>query len=209
MRILATLAVSAALLAADKPEKGFTSLFNGKNLEGWTKSKENEASISIEDGAIKANGPRCIVYYTGSFQNHEFRDFELKVDVMTKPVSNGGIHILTKYQETGWPAQGFEVQVNNSYEKDFRKTGSLYQVADNKENVADDNKWFTEHVIVKGNRIEVFVDGKKVTDWTQPEGWKGTEGWPGRIIQAGTIGFQAHDPGSTVYYKNVRIKPLK
>jgi hypothetical protein len=24
----------------------------------------------------------------------------------------------------------------------------------------------------------------------------------------GTIALQAHDPGSTVYYRNIRIKPL-
>ena len=32
---------------------------------------------------------------------------------------------------------------------------------------------------------------------------------PGRAISGpGTIALQAHDPNSTVYYKNIRIKPL-
>ena len=44
---------------------------------------------------------------------------------MTLPGSNGGIYIDTEYQETGFPLKGFEVQVNNTYAKDPRKTASL------------------------------------------------------------------------------------
>jgi len=54
-----------------------------------------------------------------------FKDFELKVDVMTEPNSNGGIYFHTKFQEKGWPKQGFESQVNVSH-GDWIKTGSLY-----------------------------------------------------------------------------------
>ncbi len=199
----------AALLAADKPEKGFTALFNGKDLTGWEKAKENEGTFTVKDGAIVANGPRCHLYYTGPFKKHEFKNFELKVDVMTQAKSNGGIYFHTAYQEKGWPDKGFEVQVNNSH-GDWRKTASLYMVQDNKEAVAEDGKWFTEHIIVQGDHVQVFVDGKKVTDWTQPAGYKGpNKDMVGRFLQSGTFALQGHDPGSTVAYKNIRVKPLK
>lgn len=210
MRKLVLFALSATLLcAADKPEKGFKSLFNGKDMDGWTIAKENEATFSVKDGAIVANGPRCHLYYTGKVGNHTFTDFELKVDVMTKANSNGGIYFATQYQEKGWPDKGFEVQVNNTFEKDFRKTGSLYMVQDNKVKPADDDKWFTEHIIVKGKNVQVLVDGKKIVDWTQPEDWKGANNSAGRMIAPGTFALQGHDPGSTVYYKNIRVKMLK
>jgi hypothetical protein len=32
---------------------------------------------------------------------------------------------MTEFQERGFPAKGFEIQVNNSYERDPVKTGSL------------------------------------------------------------------------------------
>jgi hypothetical protein len=38
--------------------------------------------------------------------------------------------------------------------------------------------------------------------------WAGTKNFPGRRIGSGTIALQGHDPGSTVDYKNIRIKPL-
>jgi hypothetical protein len=197
-----------ALVPLTAAEKGWTSLFDGKDLTGW-KVNENTSTFSVKDGAIVANGPRSHCFYVGDFQNHNFKDFELKVDVMTLPGSNGGIYIQTEYQDQSWPAKGFEVQVNNTFKADPRRTGSLYQVKDNLAEVAKDNKWFTEHIIVKGDTISVRIDGKPLLEWTQPAGWPGTKEQPDRRIRAGTIALQGHDPGSTVYYKNIRIKPLK
>lgn len=188
-------------------EKGWTSLFNGKDLTGW-KVNEHQDTFSVQDGAIVAHGTRSHCFYVGDFMNHRFKDFELMVDVMTKPNSNGGIYIMTEYQDQGWPSKGFEVQVNNSFDRDPRRTGSLYEVQDYKEKPAEDNVWFTEHVIAKGNTITVMVNGKKTAEWTQPADWNGTKDFVGRRINPGTIALQGHDPGSTVYYKNIRIRPL-
>ena len=200
----------AALLAATiqppATEAGWTQLFNGKDFTGWKIS--NPESFRIEEGAIVANGSPGHAYYDGDFRNHTFRNFELKVDVMTRANSNGGIYVLTEYLEKGWPAKGFEVQVNNTYARDPIKSGSLYQVANVTEPPAKDNEWFTEHIIVKGDTITVRVNDKQLVEWTQPADWQGVKGTPGRRLGPGTIALQAHDPGSTVYYKNIRIKPL-
>jgi hypothetical protein len=206
MKKLAILSL-LALVQLGAAEKGWTSLFNGKDFTGW-KVNENTDTFSIKDGAIVAHGERSHCFYVGNFQNHTFKDYELKVDVMTLPGSNGGIYIDTEFQENGWPGKGFEVQVNNTYAKDPRKTGSLYSVKDNGSEVAKDNQWFTEHIIVKGDTVTILVDDKQVAQWTQPADWAGTKEFPGRRIGPGTIALQGHDKGSTVYYKNIRIKPL-
>ena len=197
--------VAGMLQAPAAAEPGWTSLFNGKDFTGWKIS--NPGSFRIEDGAIVANGSAGHAYYDGEFRNHTFRNFELKVDVMTRPNSNGGIYFLTEYLEKGWPAKGFEVQVNNSA-RDPIRTGSLYQVVNITEAPANDNEWFTEHIIVKGDTITVKVNDRQLLEWTQPADWQGVRGTPGRRLAPGTIALQAHDPGSTVYYKNIRIKPL-
>jgi hypothetical protein len=161
----------------------------------------NPAAFRIENGEIIANGTPGHAYYDGPLLNHTFRDFELKVDVMTKPNSNGGIFILTEFQESGWPSKGFEIQVNNTYTKDPIKTGSLYQIVNINEQLAKDNEWFTEHIIVKGDTITVRVNDKQVVEWKETPDSK-------RKISPGTIALQAHDANSTVHYKNIRIKPL-
>ncbi len=71
-----------------------------------------------------------------------------------------------------------------------------------------DNEWFTEHIVVKGDRVTISLNGKEVVDWTQPADWQGTSDFAGRRIDHGTIALQGHDANSTVYYKNIRIKPL-
>ena len=189
-------------------EEGFTSLFNGKDLTGW-KAAEHPDTFSVEGDVIVTHDPRSHCFYVGDFNHHVFRDFELKVDIMTRPKANGGVYIQTEYQENGWPAKGFEVQVNNTYPGDPRLTGSLYEVADNTAEVAKDNEWFTEDIVVKGDSITVKVNDKLVAQWTQPSGWAGTRSFPGRRIGPGAIALQAHDPGSTVFYKNIRIKLLR
>ncbi len=197
--------LAGALQAPAATEAGFTQLFNGKDFTGWKIS--NPDSFKIENGAIVANGTPGHAYYDGEFRNHTFRNFELKVDVMTRPRANGGIYVLTEYKEKGWPAKGFEVQVNNSH-TDTIRTGSLYQVVNITEAPAKDDEWFTEHIIVKGDTITVRVNDKQLLEWTQPADWQGVRGTPERRLAPGTIALQAHDPGSTVYYKNIRIKPL-
>jgi 3-keto-disaccharide hydrolase len=197
--------VFASWMPSPQTEAGFTQLFNGKDFTGWKIS--NPDSFKIENGAIVANGTPGHAYYDGPVGKHVFRNFELKVDVMTRPNSNGGIYIMTEFQEKGWPSKGFEVQVNNTY-KDPVKTGSLYHVSDIKEAPAKDDEWFTEHIIVKGDTITITVNDKQTVQWTQPADWKGSPDFAERRLNPGTIALQAHDPNSTVFYKNIRIKLL-
>jgi len=207
--------VLAAFVQAQTPEAGFTSLFNGKDFTGWKLS--NPASWSIQDGAIMANGSAGPghAFYDGPFQNHAFANFELRVDVMARANSNGGIYVLTEYQEKGFPGKGFEIQVNNTYNADKVKTGSLYHVSDVYETTPKDDEWFTETIIVQGMTITIKVNDKETVKWTQPADWKGSVRPNGtvefadrRIGTPGTIALQAHDPKSNVFYKNIRIKPL-
>ena len=199
-----TLGLIALTLTATAAEEGFTSLFDGKSFNGWKPANESTNSFKIVDGAIVANGERCHLFYVGDPK--PFKNFELKVDVMTETNSNGGIYIHTKYQETGWPKNGFETQVNNTH-TDWKKTGSLYDVVNVRESAAQDKKWWTQHVIVKGSQITIKIDGKTVMEYTEPAGKKAGDDFT-RKINEGTFALQAHDPGSVVRYKNIRVKRL-
>lgn len=193
---LLALALSAAATAAESGD-GWISLFDGKSFDGW-KISENPDSWKIEDGAFVAHGPRSHLYYTGG----DFKNFVFKCDVMTKPGSNGGIFIHTKYQKEGWPKQGYELQVNNTH-GDPVKTGSVYNTVKLFESAAQDNKWWTQKITVRGNHVTVEIDGKQVIDYTEP----GDKAGPVKLSH-GTFALQAHDPNSVVRYKNIAVKPL-
>ncbi|MEO7181965.1 MAG: DUF1080 domain-containing protein [Gemmatimonadaceae bacterium] len=189
-------ACSSAMTA--KPTDGWISLFDGQSFTGW-RASEAPGTFTVANGEIVVHGPRSHLFYDGPVMNHEFKDFELKADVMTKPGANSGIFIRTTFQQTGFPSQGYEVQVNNS-QSDWRRTGSLYAVNDVRE-AGRDNEWFTMHVIVRGRRVQIMVDGKQTVDYTEPSD-KATR------LTGGTIALQGHDPGSEVHYKNIMIRPL-
>ena len=194
----------AANTMAAESEEGFVSIFDGKTFTGWKMATEHTNSWTIKDGALVAHGDRCHLFYVGD--EKPFKNFELKVDVMTEPSSNGGIYFHTKYQDSDWPRAGFECQVNNTH-GDWKKTGSLYDIANVNYNFAQDKKWWTQHIIVQGNKVTVKVDGKIVVEYTEPPGAQPGKPFE-RKLGEGTFAFQAHDPGSTIFYKNVRVKRL-
>ena len=199
--------VLLALFVQAQPavEPGFTPLFNGKDFTGWKLS--NEASWSIENGAIKANGSPGHAFYDGPFRKHMFRNFELKVDVMTRANSNGGIYVLTEFQEKGFPSKGFEIQVNNSH-SDRIRTGSLYHVVDLSHIPGKDDEWIPMEIKGQANTITITVKGQEVVRWTQPAGWQSNYDTLSRKIGPGTIAFQSHDLFSVTAYANIRIKLL-
>ena len=197
------LATAAALCAADS-EAGFVQIFDGQTFNGWKIAEPETKSWRIEDGALIANGRPSHCYYIGD--EMPFKDFEFKVDVMTEPGSNGGIYFHTKFQEKSWPKAGFECQVNVSH-TDWKKTGSLYDIASLGVTPAQDNKWWTQHIIVKGNKVTVKIDGKTVLEYNEPAGAQPGKDFQ-RKLSEGTFAFQAHDPKSVVRYKNVRVKRL-
>jgi hypothetical protein len=187
-------------------KNSWQSLFDGKSLANW-KVGDNAASFSVEDGMIVANGEVAHLFYDGAINNHVFKNFEFKAQVMTTPGSNSGIYFHTTFQQGNWPEKGYEVQVNNSH-TDWRRTGSLYGIQDVKEVSVKDNEWYTEHIIVKGKRIIIKINGKIVVDYTEPDNVERSAGDALRKLSSGTIALQAHDPKSKVYYKNLMVKVL-
>ena len=208
VRGIAVAALGGCLMAviggfAGADEAGFEPLFDGKSLAGW-KPNENPDSWRVVDGAIVCKGPRSHLFYIGAdaAKPAEFKNFHLKAEVKTRPRANSGLFIHTRPQPDGWPAHGYEVQVNNS-QGDPVRTGSLYNVVKNFTAPAEDDTWFTLEVMVVGKAVTVRVDGRVLYEFVEPEGVTGT-----RKLAAGTFAIQAHDPGSEVHYRNIRVKRL-
>ena len=237
---LMTLLLSLICFADEKTDAGdgWISLFNGKTLDGW-KVSGHEGSFQVRDRMIVAHVPSspCAVahmcgishlFYVGEINDGVFKNFEFKADVMTKPNSNGGIFfgadpagepisfdlVAKSIAAVGSLARGCEVQVNNTYIIDKRKTGSLYRVQDNLEAPVQDNTWFTMHIVVHDPHVMIKVNDRTIVDWTKPEGWRGIRGadpgygGPNCELGAGTFALQAHDSQSVVHYKKLRVKPL-
>ena len=222
--------------AADAPqaEEGFVSLFDGKTLDGW-KIGENAEVFQVRDGMIVMECPAtnhrpAHLFYVGDVSHHDFKNFDLKVDVMTFPGANSGIYFHTKYQEAGWPNFGIECQIDNSH-ADWRRTGSLWGIrniswgpetppANNKENVTilpkppvTDNVWYTQEVIYQDGLVVVKLDGKTMFEYRLPQA-DVEHKLPTKMtwLPRGTFALQGHPPMpdhiSKAYFKNIRVKVL-
>jgi hypothetical protein len=169
------------------------------------------------------------LYYVGDVHQHDFKNFDLKVEVMTSPKANSGIYFHTKYQASGWPRFGLECQVNNSH-SDWRRTGSLYGVkeltwgpekppAKNPEDTTTfahapltDNVWYTQEVIYVNGQVTVKFDGKTMLEYKIPDA--DHEHKLAHMIWQphGTICLQGHPPMpgqiSKACFKNIVIKVL-
>lgn len=205
----ATLAISLFTAHAEEAKDGWLSLFNGKDLTGWKVNEENPGAFSVSDGSLHIKGGRSHIFYAGEVNGAKFKNFEFKAKVMTKQNANSGIYFATEYQKDGWPSKGYECQVNNSFMKDPRSTGSLYAVKDVLEKTIADDTWFDYHIKVVDKTITISINGKVFTEYTEKEGEERKGGMEGRWIKdGGTFAFQAHDPGCEAFYKDIMVKPL-
>jgi hypothetical protein len=207
--ILNSLSVIILLLSSSclhAQSENWISLFDGKSLDGW-KVGDNAGTFKVDSGMIIVNGQTAHLFYDGAVHNHNFKNFEFKADVMTRPHSNSGIYIHTQFQQGGWPEKGYEVQVNNSH-SDWRRTGSLYGIQDVKDTLVPDNVWFTEYVKVVGKEVIIKINDQTVVDYTEPDNPQRPPDMAGRILSSGTFALQGHDPGSKVYFKNIMVRPL-
>jgi hypothetical protein len=203
---LAVFFVMTAFRAPKAVSPDWVSLFDGHSLNGW-KVGQNGGTFSVKDGQILVHGPTAHLFYEGDYHGHQFKNFELKVDVMTYPGSNSGIYFHTRFQDSGWPEYGFEVQVNNSH-TDWKRTGSLYDVVNIKELYVKDLEWFTEYIQVNGKHVIIKLNNRTVVDYTEPKDFQPAPGQTDHILSDGTFALQGHDPNSEVHFKNILVKVL-
>lgn len=200
-------------LGVSGADDGWVELFDGRRLEGWRPS-ENKSSWKVVDGQLAAEGPRSHLFYTGPVRGADFRNFELEVEVLTRPGCNSGVYFHTAYQERDFPYKGFEIQINNtatgegSY-REHKKTGSLYGLRNVYKQFMPDEHWFKIYAAVRGKNVQIRLNGMLVVDYTEPVPPVIPDGpEKGRFLDRGTFALQCHNDGSHARFRSVRVRPL-
>jgi hypothetical protein len=199
---------AAKVLRGDDAAAGFVSLFNGKDLTGWTGAAEN---YEVVDGAIRCKAGKGGVLHTPE----EYGDFAVRLEFMVPPGGNNGLAI--RYSGQGDPAYTgmCELQVLDNEAEKYAKLdprqyhGSVYgMVASHRGHLRPAGQWNYQEVTVKGSTIKVEVNGSVIldADVSKVTEFMGGKPHPGKDATKGSFGFAGH--GDAVAFRNVAIKKL-
>jgi len=207
------LSAPAASRAWAQDSEDWFQLFDGKTLQGW-KASEHEGSFKVIDGEIVAHGERSHLFYAGPVHGADFRNFEFSAEIKTVPGSNSGVYFHTAFQPSGFPAAGFEVQVENNPPApatgyvERKKTGSLYGIRNVYKTFVKNGEWFRLSILVRGKQAQTRINDMLVVDYVEADPPFQADPKFQRVLNHGTFALQGHDPGSTTHFKNIRVRPL-
>ncbi|MGI8671674.1 MAG: 3-keto-disaccharide hydrolase [Luteitalea sp.] len=212
----ATLTLALATTAfTQSVESGFTSLFDGKSLEGWTLVGQRGEGYGVKDGVLycaRGGGGNLLT-------DKEYSDFVLRFEFKMPPEgSNNGLGIRTP-REGDAAYAGMELQIIDEASalagkwgklRDAQYHGSVYDVVAAKRGAMKPaGQWNTQEVTARGHQITVVLNGQTILNAdlsavTDPEVLKKH---PGLQRTSGHIGLLGHN--DYVEFRNIRIKEMK
>ncbi len=196
------------LLRGDDAAAGFTSLFNGSDLSGWTGAADN---YEVVDGAIQCKAGKGGVLRTAE----EYGDFIVRLEFKVPAGGNNGLAI--RYPGEGDPAYTgmTELQVLDNEAEKYAKLdprqyhGSAYGMAPAHRGYQRPvGEWNYQEVTVKGSTIKVELNGSVIldTDLSKVTEYAGGKEHPGKNLTKGYFGFAGH--GDAVAFRKIAIKKL-
>ena len=205
------------------PEEGFVKVFNGKDLTGWKglvgdpikRSKMDAKTLAEAQAKADAQAKESWKVVNGElqFQSHgdnlatvkKYGDFEMLVDWKIiddkKGEGDAGIYLRGTPQVQIWDLArtnvGAQVGSGGLYNNQTHPSKPL-KVADNKL-----DEWNTFRILMKGDRVSVWLNGELVTDNVVLENY-----WDRNlpIFAEEQIELQAH--GSPVAYRDIYIREI-
>lgn len=195
-------------LRGDDAAEGFTSLFNGRDLEGWQGAVDD---YEVHHGVLRCKAGKGGVLFT----KDEYADFVARVEFKLPPGGNNGLAI--RYPGKGRASYDAmcELQILDDDAEKYSKLdprqyhGSVYgMVAPHRGYLRPVGEWNYQQVTVRGPRITVELNGTVIVDAdvSQVTEFKDNSPHPGKDLKKGYFGFAGHsDP---VEFRNVAIKKL-
>ncbi|WP_066944124.1 ThuA domain-containing protein [Streptomyces lushanensis] len=198
--LLGGIRYAAGFAKADcRAETGYTPIYNGSTT-GWAQA--GPGSFTNTDATLTSTGGMGLYWY----QAKQYNAYSLKLDWRMPGDDNSGVFV-------GFPSstdpnsavnQGYEIQIDATDTAD-KTTGSIYgfksaDIAARDGALNPPGAWNTYEIRVEGERLQVFLNGVKINDFTNTD--------PVRSLQQGYIGIQNHGTGDDVSFRNIRIKEL-
>lgn len=214
-----TMSLSAVGVISSAAE--WESLFDGKTLQGWTKT-EGPATYEVVDGAIRGRtgdgGPNTFL------TRGPYADFELEFSVKCDPELNSGVQIRSHLYKKDTPQEskpdrmrsagevyGYQCEIRGTVGGENGCSGNFWDegrrtkwldetvVAAEAHKVYKPGEWNRFRIVAKGNRIQSFVNDIAVADFTDDRDASGFIGLQVHAIKSGKGPY-------AVSWKDLRIR---
>lgn len=174
---LATLAAGQALAQA----AGWTTIFDGKSLDGWT--KVGDPNITLVDGIVQADkGNGNLVW------KDQYADFELRAEIFTSAEANSGIFVRFPEKDKPNSKTGYEFNVYDKRPDPSYGTGAIVDVAKAISAPVAAGKWNVMEIICKGQELTYKFNG--VTTVDKAKDAKNAKGYISLQFGGGTVRFR-------------------
>ena len=212
-------AVALTFAAQVHAEDGWTTLFNGKNLDGW-QQHGGKAEYSVRDGSVVG---KTVADTPNSFlcTKRAYGDFVLELEFKVAPAMNSGIQFRSEVFDTekevtvaGKPKKipvdrvhGYQYEIDPSaraFTAGVYDEGRRGWLADLKDNEAarkafKPGEWNQARIECRGDSIKTWINGVAAADFKDSMTPKG-------LIALQVHGIGKKPPGEEVMWRNIRIK---
>lgn len=186
----------------------FTPLLDAKTFAGW---EGNRQVFRIENGCVVGGSlKKPLAHNEFLCTTKEFGDFELTLKCkLLGTRANGGIQIRSRRIPNHHEMSGYQADMGEAWELPI--WGCLYDESrrnrilaglppDQRAKFVKLEDWNDYLIRCKGPHIQLWLNGQKTVDYTEPDP---------SISQKGFIGLQIHGGGpSEAWYKDLAIRPL-
>lgn len=224
--LVVTLVVGAARAAAPQPPKGFTVLFNGKDLSGWhgmphfdpyklanMAEAERQALLAKwQADAIKhwkAENGELVNDGHGAYMttDREFGDMELLIEYKTVPKADSGIYLRATPQVQIWDTTKEGGKWNLGADKGSGGLWNNSAGAPGKDPLVLADKpfgqWNSLRILQVGERTTIYLNEKLVVDHARLENY-----WNRKmpLLKKGPIQLQTH--GGEIRWRNIFVRDI-
>ncbi|MEU0665009.1 ThuA domain-containing protein [Streptomyces lavendulocolor] len=182
------------------PRTGHRPLFNGHTLDGWKQA--GPGRFTVVDGELRTEGGMGMLWYRAK----ELSSYSLKLDWKMTGDDNSGVFVGFPASDDPWSAvnKGYEIQIDATDAAD-RTTGAVYGFKSANLKARDrvlrpPGQWNHYEIKVQGERLQVFLNGVKINDFTNTD--------PARSLRDGHIGIQNHGADDHVSFRDIQLEEL-
>jgi hypothetical protein len=188
--ITRTLGFALALAVLPLPataQGGWTTLFDGSNLDGWRVL--GDANWTLGDGAVSATSGSGFLLSARSYG-----DFELTLDFWVDEPANSGIFIRCSDPASVTDRNCYEVNIYDTRPDQTYRTGGIVHLAAPTSVINTGGQWNSYQITARGDRLVVVLNGTQTVDTRDSQFARGPFALQ---YGAGVVGF-----------RNVRIRSL-